>query len=298
MGKQRIDNNQIASVLWDKAQVLEERAAMERAQAIEAAQQWEAVVRERRALALHTPQSGLTAQDASILLEDLNQTGVTDRLSPLDRAMLRHTVWEEIQALQNQEAEFCAAQQADSAAQDFYRDAVQRRVRNVEHLSTAIEQEDAARRAWIAAQEAVQDARKSLVDTTRALAQAEIQAKKSDYELQCTTVDLEQQSERVRKALRHKQDQVRHVKQAQDRQQQGPVLDQMEEEGNVWDDTFDYWEYNDDESPERYETLREMLAEERILQQASRQMELLSARLESRAQKLRLRAEELQNSNS
>ena len=282
----------IASVLWDKAQILEARAAAERDQAMEVLQQWETLVRERRALALHTPQSGLTAHDAAILLEDLNQTGITDRLSPLDRAMLRHTVWEEIQALQSHETEFCVAQQADSAAQDFYRDTVQRRVLNVEQLSVAIEQEDAARRAWIAAQEAVQDARKSLVDTTRALAQAEIQAKKSDYELQCTTVDLEQQSERVRKALRHKQDQVRHVKHAQEQQFQNDM-----EHVNAYDENFDDWEYNDDESPERYEILKDMLAEEQFLQQASHQMELLSARLESRAQKLRMRAEELENRN-
>lgn len=292
------------TLLWEKAEALERRAEWERRRAHDAARRSQALVRRRLALALHTPRSGLTAREATVLLEELqHQHGDDDdgdedeRPSPLDRAMMMrrgHTVWDDIRTLRAHEGDFLTAQYADEGAQDVYRDTVQRRVAHVEALSRAIEREDAARRAWVRAQEDVQAARQDLVDTTRALAQVEIQARKSDYELQCTTVDLERQSERVRKALRQKRDQAAARRRQPPPQQQddyeGPAWEEGPPPATYYDDDFD----DDCDAPERHEALQEMRSEERMLQDTSRYMEDLATRLQSRAHKLRVRAQTME----
>ena len=305
--------------LLAKSQSLEERAVQESQAAAEMKQQFQDILQRRLHLALHTPLSGLTAAEASVILQDLNQTAdVTENWSPL--AILRNSVLSEIDVLGKAESAFLTAQKADSQAQDVYRDTVQRRVQNVEELSAAIAHEDAARRAWVAAQEQVQNCRKALVDTTRALAQAEIHAKKSDYELELQQVQLERQAEKVRKVLKQKEQKVRQVKEQElwlqqqgDREQQpsrskatqvqqhrqGPV---MYNDNVILRDAEitahqlqldDAWYYEDDDSPERHQALQELRQEERLLQEASQRLELMAARLLSRAHKLRQRAQEL-----
>ena len=284
-------NNLDGSSLVEKSQGLEKRAAQQSQEASAVKEQLEQVRERRLRLALHTPHSGLTSSEASILLEDLNQT-VADRLSPLDRAMLRHTVLEEIESLTRIEGSFVSAQKADTQAQDVYRDAVQERVKNVEALSQAIEEEDAARRAWVAAQERVQNSRKDLVDTTRALAQAEIQAKKSDYELELQQMQLDKQAEKVRKALVQKETQARQAKEQE-------LLTQQDLQESRSDDASrtlldETWYYPDDDSPERIAELRELKDEEERLLEDLFRLDAMAARLMSRSGKLQQKAQDLE----
>ena len=55
----------------------------------------------------------------------------------------------------------------------------------------------------------------------------------------------------------------------------------------------DAWYYQDDDSDERHAELQELRQEERLMQEASRRLEVMAARLLSRAHKLRQRAQEL-----
>jgi curved DNA-binding protein CbpA len=263
--------------LFEEAQNLEDRAERESKEGQRLKEDLQTVVAKRLKVTLHTPRSGLTSAEAAVLLEDLNRT-VVDRVNLMDRAMLKHTVLEEIDILRQVEGGYVQVQRQDTAAQDVYRERVQGRLEVVEYMTRMELEETEARQRLQEIQELLRKAKFDLDDRTRSLAQAEIQAKQFDFELQRLEVSLERQSEKVRQSLCHKEKQVRTAKERMN----------MPEAAE--------WYLEEDDSPERYQALKELSAEERLIQEESRRLEFMAARLSSRAKNLQLRAQELERS--
>ena len=149
---------------------------------------------------------------------------------------------------------------------------------------------------------------------TRALAQAEIQAKKLDYELEGNQVQLERQAERVRKALLYKEQKIRQAKEQEFKAAQAKQARRQRRNrrgnnnGNDYMDTGvsenmdvllnEVWYIEDNDSPQRYEELQTLRAEERMLQEASQRLESVAAMLLDKAARLRERALELESQRS
>jgi len=255
--------------LLEKSQKLEERAMNEFEEAKKAKEDLQRVVERRLRMSLHTPGSGLSSAEANVILEDFSKT-IPDDLSAWDLVMLRRTVEFEIRELQNEESAFVEAQVADTKAQDNYQECVQNGLKAQQELTNAQIDEEAARIAYLAAQERVVKAKEDCDSTTQVLSQAESQVKKSDWEIEVRSVSLERQSEKVRQALKQKERQVR--------KELGMDASPVPDKGGV----------------SRLQELNDLRDEERLKAEASNRLQRMADRLQSRAQELRERAEELE----
>lgn len=254
--------------LLEKSQTLAERAVQESQAAAAAEQELMEIAERRLTMALHTPGSGLTSAEARIVWEDFNQT-VNDTLTTWDRALMKHTIDHEIEKLNKAEVAFVEMQELDSEAQQKYQINVQARLKSQKERASAEKAEKEAELALQKARQRVLDARHDLDDISRALASAEVTAKKVDYEMERRSLDLVKQSEKVRSALRVKEKQVCKVK------------------GLPFDGAATT---NDQVSAERLKELKELRRQERLLAQNSARLESKAARLLSRASKLKSRA--------
>ena len=193
--------------MMEKSQELEQRALEQYKQAVETQNELKDVVDQRLLLSLHTHRSGLTTNEAFLILEDFNRT-VADSLTVLQRAMLRHTVEEEIRELQHAEDAFCRVQQVDSQAQEEYREIVRTRLVASDALEQAEQEEEAARIALQQAQQRVWERRSAMDTASREFVQIEARANKSSYDVERLSAVVENQSEKVRQALKHKEREV------------------------------------------------------------------------------------------
>mmetsp|Transcript_13629 Transcript_13629/g.37664 ORF Transcript_13629/g.37664 Transcript_13629/m.37664 type:complete len:492 (+) Transcript_13629:68-1543(+) len=255
--------------LMEKSESLEARSSTELEQAIQAKEELQNVVEKRLRMSLHTPGSGLTAAEASVILEDFTKT-IPDDLSAWDLVTLRRTVEFEIGQLQKEEMEFVAAQVADTKAQEFYQQSVQERFKTKQDLTDAERAEENARLAYENAKKRVLEAREAHANSVQQLSQAETVSRKSDWEIEVRSVSMERQSEKVRQALKQKERQVR--------KELGMDSSAVPDRGGI----------------RRLQELNDLREEERLKAEASNRMERMAERLKARAQELRDRAEELE----
>lgn len=266
----RIAGRKMDSVeLLEKSEEIEAQARKESALAAKTKQELQDIVERRLSMALHTPGSGLTAAEALIILEDFNST-IADDLSAWDRAMLRHTVDYEIHDLQKVEASFVQAQKADTEAQLSYQNCLQVNFQANKNLVMAEKDEVRARTIWEVARDRLLEAKKNVTISLRELAQAEAQARKSDWEIEVRSLALEKQAEKVRIALRQKEKLVF--------KQRG--LDPPESDAQ--------------DNEERLKELNKLRKREQMMAQTSKRLELIASKLFERAQALRERAQELE----
>jgi curved DNA-binding protein CbpA len=261
--------------LIEKAQELEGRAVLEYKEAVELQTKLKQMAEERLKLSLHTANSGITSAEAMIILEDFNRTA---HKTMWDRTWLRSRVEDHVSELQMVEDCFMEAQRIDTRSQDAYRDSVRERLAANDALEYAERQEEAARVAYEQAQPRTLERRAALQNIDLTLYTAEAQAKKSSYEIERRSVDVENQSEKVRSALKHKE-KASVMLDRKNRTQTSPRL-------AIADSV------TDQENEERLNRLEELRQEERLLADQSTQLEVKAARLLSRANKLKMRAQE------
>jgi curved DNA-binding protein CbpA len=251
----------------EKAEELEARAVQEYKQGMDLQTKLQEMTAGRLRLPLHTSKSGLTASEALLLLEDMNKTTVPATL--WDRARIfRLTVKEEVSELKTAEDAFVQGQVADSQSQEAYRTSVGERLVTKTALENAKQAENTARLAYEQAQQNVFERQAAYDTIDRTFFNVEAQAQKTSYELERRSVVVEQQSEKVRQALKQKQ---MAIGRAVIQDSTSPVDNDL-----------------------LLEQLEEMRQEERVLAETSTQFEVKAARLLSRANKLKIRAKNLE----
>jgi curved DNA-binding protein CbpA len=344
----------------EKSEQLEKRAWAEQEQAQRLKQELQQIVDRRLTMALRTPGSGLTSAEATVILQDYNQTivnhyhnniagpssptfSVDDAVIPSPKPTMgvwvspfgrrkqevHVSIQAEIERLEQIEQSFIETQVADTQAQSAYQESVQQQLLCIQQLRQAEVAELQARRAWELAQQAVNNATYALEETSRTLTQAKVESKKSDYEMERQSISLAQQSEKVRTALREKEKVVRETRRkaaetskvntsnhggnaaisataatlnggptetylqsiARQQQQQQPGI---RYQYNLQEEEF-LAAIPEEESPERFQELSELRAEERLLAETSSSLEEMASKLVEQALQLRKRAEELES---
>ena len=256
--------------LLDKAKKLEEAAAKEVQNALQVQQTLKQKALERLRLSIHTLDSQLTSSEARLVLEFMNQAHVENQV-PMTRQLttLQQHMAEEVDILSGIEYEFVQAQQFDQQWQEEYRGTVKERLNAKFAMEQAQREEQAARLAYEQAQQNTIYARERLESISRTLINTSANAKKSSYEVERRSVVAEQQAERVRSM----------ILQSEKALGISAVLDSSSPE----------------ENQKRLETLATLRQEERVLTEQEKKMEVRAARFISRANKLRARAEALDN---
>jgi len=230
----------------------------------------QALVRRRMSVNLHTPKSGMTSADAYNMLCDFNQT-VRDSVSMFDRALMKHTVEEDIVQLQKSEIAWAESEANNEQVQTKYDAQKKRKGEIYNELRVAIEAEEDALRALELAQKRVVQTKIALSDAIQDISKVQIQAKKSTEAARRASKLLARNSERVRKALCKKEK---------------AVLKQRILEAN---DTL-----TTEEREERILQLKQLREKELEMRKERSRIEAKAAELLSQADELKKRAEELE----
>lgn len=184
------------------------------------------VIDKRINLAIRIPNSSLSSYDALKLLDGLN---IVDSVSIFEMIRLKHTILHEVKQLQQVEAEYAikAGQQENSTRLLTQKtDALQQAELEAQE---AVQLESSARQALELAVKKVADTKQLVHDLKQARNAEEITHRKVTAEVHRITRPLAHRQEKVRNALRRKQDAVRLEK----AKQQGIVIetDYEEKEG-------------------------------------------------------------------
>ena len=179
------------------------RAAIERAKADQIAQELNATTETRLFATLQTPNFALSSDEAKLVLECLDP-GLEESVSILNRALLRKSIEEEIDSLMEAELNFSGNLIQYEVTDKNWNELLKEQENVKRELAKSKEAEIEARKALEAAQRAVEDAKLRLVDTSNALWSVEQQLKRNAAEMDRVTGQLSRRQERVRSALRRK----------------------------------------------------------------------------------------------
>ncbi|GKY95899.1 hypothetical protein MPSEU_000550500 [Mayamaea pseudoterrestris] len=222
-------------------------------------------------LAIHVPQSGLTAEDALYCLSEFNVTRL-DELTMMDRLLLRNTVKDEIESLKKAENEYVESQQADSVAQAAYQKTLQQQVTLQMELKRAKVAEANARLALERALAQVAVTKASLNKVADALCFAKTELETTSSRMERRSHFLATQSERVRRHLvRKEKTEVRGA-------------------ADILSDVSNHMDHDD--SDKYLQEIERLRNEERTLAAEYEQLEATAARYTSRANVLTQRAQE------
>lgn len=226
------------------------------------------VIKKRVNLSLHTPNVNLTSHEAMVILDEMN---TTDTVKMTDIIRFRHTVSYEIEQLQDREAEY---QKSKDSYNKVNKD-IQQNTISLEQAKAnaqkAVEAEERARKALDDATKLVARTKQDVDDSTFLLSSASDRLTQNEIELTKHFSALAKQQKRVRIALRRKDEEL-----------PGQSKEKMigDFKANKVDDS--------------YETIQELLKEEKYLAEESTRLEAMAQRLESRAQKLEEKANEME----
>ena len=138
----------------------------------------------------------------------------------------------------------------------------------------AEKEQEEARRAFEQAQQRVIDSQEALDKISREYVHVESLAKKTSYEIERRSLAVENHSEKVRRALRQKE--------------QAVLKHQGRQEDAIADST------TEEENAQRLQVLNELREQERQIAEESSSLEAKATQLLSRAKKLKERAEGLE----
>ena len=190
----------------ERAEQLEQAAVEEYKKVVALQNELSRKIEERMKLSLHTTNSGMTSGEATVVLENFNQTlqhvskSVWERANPL-----RLSAEQEIGSLRRLEGDFVQRQKTDAFAQAKYLAAIKERMTAKKVLNEAEKEEERARMVYEAA--IVEAARKRQMFELVTIAEYELEqvAKKSSVDLEVMSEAVVRQSETVRHALRQKE---------------------------------------------------------------------------------------------
>ena len=251
------------------------RALEETERAMEVQSRLRDVIDRRINLALRIPKSSLSSSDALKLLDGLN---IIDSVSIFEIIRLKHTILYEVKQLQQVEAEHTikAGQQENSTrllAQKT--DALQQAELDAQE---AVEVESAARKALELAVKRVADTKQLVNDLTQARNAEEISYRKMTAEVNRISRPLVHRQEKVRNALRRKQEALRLEK----AKQQAVVSEPDDEKNEGMLPSIQSLGFAD---------LEKLRKEEILLKAECNRLDEQASRLLSRAASLRVLAE-------
>lgn len=226
------------------------------------------IMSKRVKLSLHTPNVKLNSLESMMILDGMN---TVDEVKMGDIILFRHTVTYEIEQLQTIESDFEQSKEMNRNLQ-----------RNIERKTVALEQAKANSNAALQAEErarkALEDAKKMVANTKSdvqqslsSLASLTDQLAYNEMELERISSGMSKQQEKVRVALRRKEE---AMQQSTEDKMRGDFKAQRIEDSN--------------------DSIEELLKEERYLRAESARLDAMSERLSSRAKKLELKANEIE----
>jgi hypothetical protein len=158
----------------------------------------------RRLLAtLHSEDFFLSSDEAH---DVLNRLSIESHPSIIDRAMLRNTIQQDIQSLHLAEAQFSEKLKEYEATDQEWNDLLKIQDEAKVNLSKRSLEELKARKALERAQRKVAEVKTQLVSSTNALRGIEQRVRKSAFEMDRVTSSLTQKQEKVRTELKKKVD--------------------------------------------------------------------------------------------
>lgn len=224
------------------------------------------IMNERVKLTLHTPNAKLNSLEGLMILDGLN---TLDEVKVTDVIRFRHTVSYEIEKLQEFESDLTSSQELN---QNLKRDVG----RKLSALEQAKANGRAAHQAEERARKALEDAKNLVASTNHDIQQSTLSLGITDDKLRYNELELERinagitkQQERVRVALRRKEE----------------AMQDASDEEKV------YGDFKGESVEEKAEAIESLLKEERYLRAESARLENQSRRMASRAQKLEVTAE-------
>ena len=289
--------------LNEKSRDLFEQAQKESREATRLRDKLDKVMRKRVQLLLHTPDAKLSSLEALVILDSFN---IKDEVTMLDTVRLRKTVTQEIEWLQPLEQEVKQKQEyAEQLEFDIERKSSAFEQAQV-NAAAAVQAEERARKALEDAIALVESTRIDVENTDNSLRKAVDDKTNNLSELDRVKWNMERQQERVRLALRRKE-------QALDSNVSSPVLVPIDEDGDggaegemvgVEDELDLEMELGEDvkikgdfdkEAAEAAKVqIRELLKKERDLKARSAKVEAKAERLKIGAQKVLDRANQLE----
>jgi curved DNA-binding protein CbpA len=286
--------------LQEKAAELEERALVEFNKALDRRKSLRKVTLERLRLSLHTAGSGLTSNEASLLLDGyVNQTA---NFPPTfwERAnFLKRNLEYDIARLRDSETKFVDQQSTDSTAQASFQKTVRDRLMAQTALAEAEQKEIDAKLAYERAIQEARERRSALQQIVQDLTYTEAAAQKSSSELEVISSEVNRQAEVVRSGLvrkesivyKQKQQPGQHSEQHANRASSPSEASLTEPITNqIFADIPMSEPSNEQENRMRLEQLAVLKQEERDLTDAIESLELQAAKFLSRANKLKSRA--------
>jgi curved DNA-binding protein CbpA len=187
--------------LSDKSDELERRAREEEERATQITEQLNRVTKERLLATLQSSSVALTSDEAQILLEGL---AINDTVSLVDRALLKTTVENEISSLRETEELFSEKLQSYDETDKEWNFLLEKQEVAKDDLLRKKNFEIEARKTLEKAQQGVIEAKENLVQTSNALRVVEQQVRKTAQEMDQITTRLTKRQEKVRDALRKK----------------------------------------------------------------------------------------------
>jgi curved DNA-binding protein CbpA len=287
--------------LNEKSRDLFEQAQKEAREATRLRDKLDKVMRKRVQLLLHTPDAKLSSLEAQIILDSFN---IKDEVTMLDTVRLRKTVTQEIEWLQPLEQEVKQKQEyAEQLEFDIERKSSAFEQAQV-NAAAAVQAEERARKALEDAIALVDSTRVDVENTDNSLRKAVDDKTNNLAELDRVKWNMERQQERVRLALRRKE-------QALDSNVPSPVLipidedggaegemvnpeDELEMEMELGEDVKIKGDFDKEAAEAAKVQIRELLKKERDLKARSAKVQAKAERLEISAQKVLDRANQLE----
>mmetsp|Transcript_31867 Transcript_31867/g.46894 ORF Transcript_31867/g.46894 Transcript_31867/m.46894 type:complete len:560 (+) Transcript_31867:86-1765(+) len=189
--------------LLEKSQELEKRAKtdLDRANRIRA--DLSTVIDRRLNLSVFVPNSAISSDEAMHILDGLN---TLDKVSVVDRMMLKNTVQYEIEALEELEENYYTKADERNMADIEYKDKLEALQQAEVNAQAAMEAEKRAREALEAAERLVANSRQDLAECSKALTQVDTWRKRTVTETERVHQQLDRKREMVRKALLRKEE--------------------------------------------------------------------------------------------
>jgi chromosome segregation ATPase len=227
-------------------------------------------------ISLITPNSGLSAKDA---LKVLNRLNATDSITMMERMIsMKHTIERDISDLEVIENEYFEklADQAETAEKlRFTQVALKQAARDAKQ---AVQDEILARRALEEAQKRLATTKLNVNDLSKSFSKIQFVEAKVNSEVEAVAEFMSKRQETIRKALRKKKREIEA--------ERGKQIDKTKGAQNDVDDA---------DNPELIVAIETFREQESVLQKENNRIEEMVARLISRAEKLKKRAEQLEN---
>mmetsp|Transcript_22175 Transcript_22175/g.33765 ORF Transcript_22175/g.33765 Transcript_22175/m.33765 type:complete len:532 (-) Transcript_22175:23-1618(-) len=263
--------------LLEKARVLQRTSRKERNEADKMKEEINGLMQKRIQLTLHTPNAKLSSLEALMILDGFN---IVDEVTMLDTMRLRHRVSYEIEQLEQMESEIVTKEEMREKIKD-----------DVERENRALDQ---AKVNATAALQAAERARKALEDANALVASTKNDVDQAKQVLKATKENKAQQKFDVQRMMYNMERQQEKVRLALRRKEQA-VQEQEEKKGDNSSNTKkEKGDFIGSRALSAANEVEKIIKQEKNLRAESARKEAAAMRLLSRSKKLTERQDELE----